>query len=382
MNASFGLWSDLLFAREGSTHRVSSADPTGGNRDFWTLRPGETATLAEVQGSGIVRHLWFTVSHPDPFYLRKMVLRAYWDGEEEPSVEVPLGDFFGLGHGIARSFQSLPLNTVTHRDNESCVGGGVALNSYFPMPFRERMRLTLHNESEEPANSVYFYVDYDLLPRLPDSVLLFHAQYRQEFPTEVPGGSLAERGERYWEHMGDANMTGEGNYVILEARGEGHYVGCVLSVENIDPALVRKRVGDREGDVLELTWWGEGDDMIFIDEESTPRLQGTGSEDYFTQAWGMHDRAYLFAGTSIPEMDPRFPHRRVCSQYRFHLLDPVIFHRSIRVTIEHGHANLQRNRYSSVAYWYQGEPHQAFPALPPAPERLPLVDETRWSRAF
>lgn len=379
MSVFLGVLDGLLLPREGSTHRISSADPTGGNRDFWTLQPGETATLAEVRGSGIVRHIWMTISHPDPFYLRKMVFRAYWDGEEEPSVEVPLGDFFGLGHGIARSFQSFPLNTVTHQDNESCVGGGVALNSYFPMPFREGMLLTLQNESDEPAPSVYFYVDYDLERSLPDSVLYFHAQYRQEFPTVVPGGSLAERGERYWEHMGDANLTGEGNYVILEARGRGHYVGCVLSVENIDPALVRKRVGDREGDVLELTWWGEGDDMIFIDDEPTPRLQGTGSEDYFTQAWGMHNCAYLFAGTSIPEVDRRFPHRRVCTQYRFHLLDPVIFHRAVRVTIEHGHANLQQNRYSSVGYWYQSEPHQAFPELPPASDRLPLFAEQKGS---
>ncbi|MEO0248016.1 MAG: DUF2961 domain-containing protein, partial [candidate division WOR-3 bacterium] len=122
----------------------------------------------------------------------------------------------------------------------------------------------------------------------------------------------------------------------------------------------------------EFTWWGEGDDMIFIDGEKwPPSLHGTGSEDYFCHAWGMHDRAYPYAGASIYEHDPAFPDRHQCSSYRFHIEDPVIFHQSIRVTIEHGHANLQENDYSSVAYWYQTEPHKPFPVLPPVQERLP-----------
>ncbi|CUU38792.1 Protein of unknown function (DUF2961) [Armatimonadetes bacterium GXS] len=363
----------LVFRREGRTKRVSSWDRTGGNRDFLTIPAGATATLADLQGAGCIRHIWITVGCRDPLYLRKVVLQMYWDGETEPSVLSPLGDFFGLGHGIARSFMSLPLATVTHTDNEGNYGGGVALNCYFPMPFSQSARLEVVNECEVDIGSFYYYIDYETYENpLPENVLRFHAQYRQEYPTRGTQGNLFEQRRNYWELLDTPNLSDEENYLILEAEGAGHYVGCVLSVDNIDPLPVIRKLGSHEQIIKEYTWWGEGDDMIFIDGEPwPPSLHGTGSEDYLSQAWGMHPRAYLYAGASIPEHDPKFPDRHQCTSYRFHIEDPILFSRSIRVSIEHGHANLQENDYSSVAYWYQTEPHKPFPPLPPVNERLP-----------
>ncbi len=363
----------LIFRREGRTQRISSWDRTGGNRDFLTIPAGATATLAVLQGAGCIRHIWMTVGCRDPLYLRKVVLRMYWDGEPEPSVLSPLGDFFGLGHGIARSFMSLPLTTVTHTDNEGNYGGGVALNCYFPMPFSQSARIEVVNECEVEIGSFYYYIDYETYENpLPDNVLQFHAQYRQEYPTRGTQGNLFEQRRNYWELLDTPNLSDAENYLILEAEGAGHYVGCVLSVDNIDPLPVIRKLGSHEQVIKEYTWWGEGDDMIFIDGEPwPPSLHGTGSEDYLSQAWGMHPRAYLYAGASIPEHDPKFPDRHQCTSYRFHIEDPILFSRSIRVSIEHGHANLQENDYSSVAYWYQTEPHKPFPPLPPVNERLP-----------
>lgn len=369
-----GLFSigDLPLRRIGRSKRISSWDKTGANHDWIPFEPRERKILAEVSGAGCIRHIWFTINHRDRLYLRKMVLRAWWDGENTPSIETPVGDFFCIGHGIAKSFQNAVFNTVTSVNNESCLGGGVALNCYFPMPFEIGMRIEIENESDERCDSFYYYVDYEELDHLEEGMLRFHAQYRQEMPTKVEGGTIASRGENYWMYMEKKNLTGRENYVILEAKGTGHYVGCNLSIHNIDPTVHIKRFGDEELKVPELTWWGEGDDMFFIDGESwPPSLHGTGSEDYFTQAWGMHDHAYLYAGVSIYEHDPRFPERHATTCYRLHLLDPVIFQKSILFSIEHGHANLQQNDYSSVAYWYQTEPHAAFPILPPAEERIP-----------
>ncbi len=366
-------YADSLFApRSGRPRRFSSHDPTGGNRDFWSLEPGERRALAEFEGAGVVRHIWMTIGHPDRLYLRNMVLRAWWDDERSPSIEAPIGDFFCLGQGIARTFQNAAFSCVTHKDNEGNLGGGVALNCWLPMPFRRAMRIEVENQSDQPCGHFYFYVDFEesLEAGALADALYFHAQYRQECPTETGQPLLAEQGVNYWDRL-DTPVDPAENYVILEAVGRGHYVGCNLSVHNLDPALFQKPFGDALLKVPELTWWGEGDDMIYIDGEAHPSLYGTGSEDYFTQAWGMHDHAQLFGGTTVNEHDPRHPNRRACTSYRLHLLDPIAFRESIRVTIEHGHANLQKNDYSSVAYWYQSEPHAEFPELPPRDARIP-----------
>lgn len=304
--------------------RISSYDPTGGNRDALTIAPGQTAVLAEIKGPAAIHHMWMTVAG-EPFYGRKLVLRIYWDGEDSPSVEAPLGDFFGVGHGLNRNLVSLPIV----RSSE-----GRALNCYWYMPFRWSARITITNEGTRPVGSFYYHIDYRELEDLPPDALYFHAQYRQEMPCE-PGR----------------------NYLILEAVGRGHYMGCNLSV-------LQQSIG----------WWGEGDDMIFIDGEEAPSLHGTGSEDYFSDAWGMREGQYLYYGCPLQEED--FQMGAKATVFRFHLPDPITFFKSIRVTIEHGHANDRSDYYSSVAYWYQTEPHKPFPPLPAVDRRLPYALET------
>ena len=305
--------------------RVSSFDPTGGNRDAISIAPGQTAILADLKGPAAIHHIWFTIS-AEAFYGRKLVLRMYWDGEDTPSVEVPVGDFFAVGHGLNRNLVSVPIV----RSSE-----GRALNCYWYMPFRWSARITVTNEGNRPVGSFYYYIDYRELDDLKPDVPYFHAQYRQEFPCE-PGK----------------------NYLILEAVGRGHYVGCNLSV-------LQRSMG----------WWGEGDDMIYVDGEESPSLHGTGSEDYFSDAWGMREGNNLYYGCSLQEED--FQVGAKATVYRFHLPDPIPFSRSIRVTIEHGHANDRSDFYSSVAYWYQTEPHKPFPPFPPVDRRLPFALETR-----
>ena len=356
----------LTQRRSARTRRKSSYDTTGGNRDYWKIAPGETVTLAEIAGAGAITHLWFTINCPDDrCYLRHLVLRMYWDGEAEPSVECPVGDFFNVGHGIAVSNAALPIATVAPEDQERKLGGNMAMNCYWRMPFSNGARVTVTNDGPAEVHSFYFYVDYEEMDSLPKGTLRFHAQWRRENPTRGVQGDLAAQGIDYWKLQGGSeakNVDGKENYVLLEAEGAGHYVGCNLSVDNIDPTP--------DG----LTWWGEGDDMFYIDGDEMPTMTGTGSEDYFCHAWGMHNKGYPYAGTSLYEHDPEQPGRRKCTSYRFHVEDPVVFEKSLKVTIEHGHANLQSNDYSSTAYWYQTEPHKPFPPLPPAVARRPRPD--------
>ena len=194
------------------------------------------------------------------------------------------------------------------------------------------------NEGRGEVPAFYYYVDYRELPSLPHGTPYFHAQYRQEFPPE-PGR----------------------NYLILDAEGRGHYVGCNLSV-------LQRAMG----------WWGEGDDMIYVDGETEPSLHGTGSEDYFSDAWGMRERPGPFYGCPLQEED--FQAGSKATVYRFHIPDPIPFTKSIRVTIEHGHANDRADFDSSTAYWYQAEPHKAFPALPAG--RGPPALRPRAARQF
>lgn len=344
----------LARLREARRRRLSSWDRTGGNRDFISIARGATVPIADIQGAGAITHLWMTINCADPLHLRKLVLRMYWDGEAAPSVETPLGDFFGLGHALYKNFAT-PVLAMSPQD-------GRGLNCFFPMPFADGARITVENQCATDVAAFYFYVDYEEYDALPDGALRFHAQWRRENPTRGIKGDLTAQGINYWSLMGEPNVDGRENYVILEAEGAGHYVGCSLSVDNIDPTP--------DG----LTWWGEGDDMIYIDGESTPSMVGTGSEDYFCHAWGMHPQGYPYAGTSVHEHDPDHPGRRKATAYRFHIEDPLIFTKSLKVTIEHGHANLQSNDYSSVAYWYQTEPHKPFPPLPDAVARRPRPD--------
>jgi hypothetical protein len=349
---------NIHLARPGRRRRVSSSDPTGGNADRLKVEAGQTGTLAEIDGPGCIRHIWMTVADSEPNYLRRLVLRAYWDGEMNPSVEAPLGDFFGVGHARVSSYSSAPLNMVTggsaERENQA------AMNCFFPMPFARRARITLQNEGEKPAHAVYFYVDYEQYDRPLEGALPFHANWRRMNPTTA-SVDLATTGLDFAKVNELRNKDGKGNYVVLEAEGRGHYVGCNLSVDHINP-------------IKFFGWFGEGDDMIYIDGESTPSLNGTGTEDYFGAAWGYPSGAYSmpYHGISLagPTEGPD-AYSGKWTMYRYHIEDPVMFQKSIRVTLEAGHANVHADDYSSVAYWYQTEPHKAFPAIPPVAQRMP-----------
>jgi hypothetical protein len=331
------------------SRRVSSWDRTGGNDDRLTIPAGDRVPLAEIEEPGVIRHVWMTVACSDPLHLRKLVLRMYWDGEEEPSVEVPLGDFFGVGHGQTRNFWSLPLQ-MSPED-------GKALNCWFPMPFASA-RIELENEADADA-LVYYYVDLEPTGEDDPRLGRFHAQWRRQNPCD----GIDEAGLSNDEfQFGGANATGDGNYVILEATGHGHYVGCNLAIHNLRASN------------FDFNWYGEGDDMIFVDGEPfPPSLHGTGTEDYFNTAWcPTQEYSSPYHGITMP--GARNWAGKI-ALYRFHIEDPVRFQRSIKVTIEHGHANRRSDDYSSTAYWYQSEPHAPFPPLPAVADRLPRTDD-------
>ena len=342
--------------REARSARVSSWDRTGRNKDCITVPAGKTRTFARIKGPGCIKHIWITAScRRDELYLRKVVLRFFWDGEEHPSVEVPLGDFFGVGHALAHHFVSLPLSMVRGPGR----GNQAGMNCYFPMPFNRSARLEVENQCGVPLEAFYFYVDYEAYEAPCPEAAYFHAQWRRENPCRAVRFPK-RKGQLQADSSNEVNLDGRENYVILDARGRGHYVGCVLSVDNT------------EAFHQNYTWFGEGDDMIFVDGESwPPSLHGTGTEDYFCSAWGFPSGAYAgpYHGVSLAGDVEEWSGK--WSVYRFHIEDPVVFRKSIRVTIEHGHANDQGNDYSSTAYWYQAEPHKKFPALLPAEKRLP-----------
>ncbi len=335
---------DTARLRNYKARRSSSWDRTGANADAVPVEPGQAATLLDVNGAGVVTHIWFTIDSEDSHHLKNLVLRAWWDGESSPSIETPIGDFYGLGLGEYFLYQSA-LTAVAPQK---------ALNAYFKMPFATAAKITLTNEGPERTNSLYYAVDYVTLPALPDDVGRFHAQYRQAAPCKGWTGDWTSNGDPLVNDK--KNLNGEGNYVFLEAAGRGHFLGVTHAVEQ-----------NQEG------WFGEGDDMIFIDGDPLPTINGTGSEDYYNGAWDFGGQPFAYLHNGAPYIvDPERIGGRYCL-YRWHTESPIAFEKSIRVTIEHGHANCRSDDFYSVAYWYQTEPHAAFPPLPPAKERLPKV---------
>ncbi len=319
--------------RSYKNQRSSSWDRTGGNRDAVPVEPGATATILDVTGAGIVTHIWFTIASPDPMHLKNLVLRAWWDGESSPSVEAPIGDFFGLGLGEYFVYQSALLAVAPIK----------ALNAYFKMPFSTSARITVSNEGKVRTNSLYFAVDYVTLPSIAADLGRFHAQFRQAAPCK---GVVSD----------GKNLSGKDNYVFLEATGKGHFVG-------VTQAVVQNENG----------WFGEGDDMIFVDGDAMPTINGTGTEDYYNGAWDFGGQAFANLHQGAPYVvDPERIGGRYCL-YRWHIESPIAFEKSIRVTIEHGTANDRSDDFYSMAYWYQTEPHAAFPALPEPGERVPKV---------
>jgi hypothetical protein len=324
-------------------HRSSSREATGANADARTVTPGQTLTVLDVDGPGMVSHIWFTLDDNEPYALKRIVLRMYWDNETTPSVETPIGDFFGLGNGIYYRWESLLLSAGADR----------ALNSYFPMPYAHHARITVTNEGKQQLQHLYWNIDYRLNAQpLPEDTLYFHAQYRQAQPNKGWTGNWYENGDPIVNYR--RNLDGKDNYEFLEASGHGQFIGVTFSV-----------LQNQDG------WWGEGNDMFQIDGEA-PTIVGTGGEDYFLGAWGFAgSQDFLLHGA--PVVGKELAGDR-SSMYRFHLDSPIPFTRSIRASIEHGHANHRSDNFYSVAYWYQAEPHAAFPTLPDVDSRIPTIE--------
>jgi hypothetical protein len=286
------------------------------------LAPGGTLVLADIQGAGCIVHFRDNITSHEPHHLQYHILRAYWDGERTPSVEAPVGDFFGVGFGFTAKVSSA-LVCIDQQPGKATDSAafGAARNCYFPMPFRKSARLTITNLGKQPSQH-WYEVNYRAYPEAPPDLGFFHAQYRQGTPPP------------------------EGPFTMLEARGRGHLLGCVLSVKNNDGG-----------------WWGEGDEIVDID--GRPAMHGTGSEDYFCESYGLRLGCFPYFGVTLLE-EP------YTTAYRWHVPDPVAFHRSIRFAIEQGNGRppfRSGNYYYSVVYWYQTEPHAPFPKLP-SPEEI------------
>ncbi|NMM98377.1 MULTISPECIES: glycoside hydrolase family 172 protein [Bifidobacterium] len=320
------------------------------------IAPGATVTLADIDGPGQITHIWFTVDEKttdaDCYVLRDLVLRMYWDGETEPSVECPLGDFFCCGFGRAAVVTSGPVVALPSR----------GMNCYWPMPFRRHARITVENQHANPIKDLFYQIDYRLyddvasLTGAADDLLTFHAQWRRQ-PITQPAQ----------------------DYVVLDGvRGSGHYVGTYLALTT-----------------LERYWWGEGEFKFYIDSDTDyPTICSTGTEDYFGGAWSFarqeHGRTveqcysteflgYPYYSQHDPLIhsdyhDDVTPPQR--GLYRWHIPDPIVFRERLTVTVQQiGSAACgafeRQDDVASVAYWYQNEPHGSFPALPDARARRP-----------
>jgi hypothetical protein len=324
---------DLPRLKNFSAHRVSSDNRfVGSNDDSKRIMPGETLVMADLRGPGVVDHIWITVADNEYAWPRLVRLRVYYDGKKTPSVDVPLGDFFGVGHGYERDLDSLLI-----RDSSF----GRARNSYWPMPFRRSCKITVTDEGNRPVTMFYYHVDWQKHPSLPDDVTYFHGYYRQERPA----------------------VSGK-NYEFLGVKGTGHYVGTVLNV-------IQSQVG----------WFGEGDDLFYVDGATHPQIYGTGTEDYINEAWGLRVSYGPWAGTPVAEGE-RIGAR--LTGYRWHVPDPVPFTKSLWAGIEHAGWTYNQDGtlrsgfeerpdyFSSAAFWYQKGVNEELPEPPFGEERLPL----------
>jgi len=312
----------------GRNRRISSNEQPNwndANMDMTILTPGQVFEMPVLRGPGVITHIWFTSHAGRVNELNALSLRIYWDGRKDPAVDVPMGEFFAVGQGQPAVVESYPVQ----------VSPTGALACYWRMPFAKSARIVIANDNSERTTGLYWQVDWVELDPLPPNTPYFHARYRQEYP--------AQAGR---------------DYLIADLQGQGQYVGTVISVT----------LG-QDG------WWGEGDDFFYIDGEAVPSLQGTGSEDYFNDAWGLRPRTSHWFGSPRWQGDDAGD-SGVC--YRWHVLDPVGFTNSLKVTIEHKGNRaediegffLERPDFlNSVAFWYQtGEPKR-FADLPPYPER-------------
>ncbi len=346
----------LSTIKEGvRSKRISSYDSSGGNNDrFENIASGETRTIAEIEGAGCINHIWITISPEAPQLNRSdIILRIYWDGNEYPSVESPIGPFFGQGWDETYPWASLPLAAAPVKGN--------ALVSYFNMPFANGARIEIENQADIEIGAFYFYIDYVEKEQSSGNLAYFHAWYNQQV-TEA-----ASEGENEWGLLSaevGKNPLGERNYKILQTEGKGHYVGVNYFVNSPTPI-----------------WYGEGDDMFFIDGAEKATLHGTGTEDYFNSSWCPNEEyQHPYFGYARTPDDIGWLGRTHC--YRFHIEDPVYFDQGLIFSIEHGHNNYLTLEMSSVAYWYLDKPSKLEP-IPGKEDRklLPVInflDMHRW----
>ncbi|WP_195391196.1 glycoside hydrolase family 172 protein [Bacteroides uniformis] len=290
---------------------------------FIIINPKETFTLAEIDESGCIQHIWMTPTGNWRF----SILRIYWDDEKEPSVECPVGDFFGMGWGEYAHLNSLAV----------CVNPGSAFNSYWQMPFRKKCKITMENLADAPMR-IYYQIDYSLT-EVPEDAAYFHAQFRRTNP--VPYKDV---------------------YTIVDGiKGKGHYVGTYMAWQ-----------------VNNNRWWGEGEIKFFMDgDKQFPTICGTGTEDYFCGSYNF-DRGGKYIEFSTPyaglhqviRPDGTYRANQRFGMYRWHITDPIRFEKDLKVTIQDlgwradRRYLAQRSDISSVAFWYQQEPHRTFPELP------------------
>jgi len=286
------------------------------------IEPGKTFVMADIKGPGAVQQIWMTPAGNWRF----SILRFYWDGEKEPSVEVPVGDFFANGWHNFFQVSSLPV----------CVNPGSGLNCYWTMPFRKSCKITMENLDEKEM-TLYYQINYTLT-QVPDDAAYFHAQFRRMNP-----------------------LPDKEDYTIVEGiKGWGHFVGTYLCWQ-----------ANNTG------WWGEGEIKFFMDgDEKFPTICGTGTEDYFCGSYGFTDegkyREYStpYAGFQAILPDGMWQSQTRFGLYRWHITDPIRFEKDLKVTIQAlgwrsgGRYLPLRDDISSVAFWYQQEPHATFPKLP------------------
>lgn len=308
----------LPYLKTGKCYQISSYDAAGGGlADYRPIPAGKSLTLAEVQGPGRIMQIFMTLSSSEAQVLRTLVLRIYWDGETSPSVECPIGDFFGVGFGQYVPHSSLLIGMTS---------GGFWCN--LPMPFAKSAKVEVANEGQKNLLKLFYHVEYRKLDKAESGVGYLHTQFRRENP-----------------------CADGAPYTILEAEGRGQYIGCVLNMQGLKNGL----------------GFMEGNEMFWVDGEKEPSWVGTGTEDLFLGGWYFDRGPFSAPYTALTIMDR--PNKRV-SAYRFNAVDPVSFEKSIRMTIEHGRKNAWPADYSSVAYWYQTEPHSTKYAMPGVDKRL------------
>jgi hypothetical protein len=346
--------------RRGEEQKLNpKAEPRGdldeaSNWDNFNVAPGATHVLMDEDGPGVITHIWLTFLGPEPQDWAKqgsanhqeMLLRIYWDGRERPGVEAPVGDFFANCFGQRSEVISLPV-IVEDADSYNC---------FWHMPFRKSARLEIVNQSDKPISLLYYNIDWVKKDSLPEDTPYFHAQYRQEYPVQ--------KGK---------------DYLLLDTKGRGHYIGTVLAVRTRSPA-----------------WFGEGDEKIYLDGEAKPSIWGTGTEDYFLSAWGLKKTSTPYFG--VPYFDQWGIVGSHTSAYRWHLHDPMVFNTGIKMTLEHfgwlspdedpdyksTSWNEREDDYASVAFWYQvGEPTFAARAPHARERKLPSLERvTVFARDF